>query len=202
MTTIMTYKNELTRLSLQKDPSSLIDALKLKKEWDSRDTDCSVETRGVNKKNMIKMLSGFGDVFGTPIKIEVQKVGFNNLCHNNCINLCEMCPEYEVQLGYNITACNCGNVMCMEIHSVIKDKDEKLYDITPDFNNETEKWFVPLNTNKTIHQIMTMCGRKYEFYNTGMRKCKCGVKWSKNMPTFVPTEFTDTIKNLNRIRIF
>lgn len=201
MTTIMKYKNDLVRLNLKKDPSSLIDVLKMKKEWDNRDTDCSVSTNGVNNKNMIKMISGFGDILGTPIKLEVMKMGFNNMCHNNCINLCEMCPEYEVQLGYNITACNCGNLMCMEIHSVIKDKDEKLYDITPDFNNETEKWFVPLNTNKTMHQISGLCGRKYDFYNTEIRKCKCGIKWN-NPPSFVPSEFSDTIKNINRIKIY
>ena len=197
----MKYKNDLVRFNLKKDPSSLIEVLNMKKEWDNRDTDCSVSTNGVNKKNMIKMLNGFGDILGTPIKLEVMKMGFNNMCHNNCKNLCELYPEYKSQIGYNITACDCGNVMCMEIHSVIKDKDEKLYDITPDFNDETEKWFVPLNTNKTIHQLNYLCERKYDFYNTGIRKCKCGIKWDIKMTSFVPSEFSDTIKNINRIKM-
>ena len=201
--TIMSYKNDLTRNTLKKDPSSLIDVLKMKKDWDNRGSDCSVVvgTHGVNTKNMKKMLSSFDDTFGEPIKIEVLKLGFNNMCHNNCINLCELCPDYKTQIGYNITACDCGNLMCMEIHSVIKDKDDKLYDITPDFNNETHKWFVPLNTNKTIHQIYALCGRKYDFYHTGMRKCKCPTKWG-NMNTFNQKEFTETIKNLNKIRFY
>ena len=198
----MTMKNELARTMLKKDPSSLIDVLKMKKEWDNRNDDYSVGTYGVNVKIMKRMLSSFEDTLGTPIKLEVINVGFNNMCHNNCINLCDMCPEYKVQLGYNITACDCGNLMCMEIHSVIKDKDDKLYDITPDFNNETKKWFIPLNTNKTMHQISALCGREYDVYNTNISKCKCKINWSKNMPSFVPSEFNNAIKNLNRIMIY
>ena len=202
MTTIMTYKNELTRLTLKKDPDTIMLVLKMKKEWANREGDCSVETKGVNKKKLIKMLSRFGDVFGTPIKIEVLKMGFNNMCHRNCINFCEICPEYKVQIGYNITSCDCGNFMCMEIHSVIKDTNDKLYDITADFNNETEKWFVPLNTNKNIFQLTGFCGRKYDNYITDASKCKCNTEWNVLAVPFVPTEFTNTIKMLNRVEIF
>tara|TARA_R110000764_G_scaffold227459_1_gene317615 strand:+ start:62 stop:673 length:612 start_codon:yes stop_codon:yes gene_type:complete len=200
MTTLMSYKNELTRLTLKKDPGSLMYVSKLKKEWDNDVCDAVAGTKGVNTKNMTKMLSVFGDTFGTPIKIDILNIGLNNLCHNNCVNICEICPEYKVQVGYNITACNCGNLMCMEAHSVIKDKDEKLYDITPDFNREIEKWFVPLNTNKSQKQIVRLFGRKYDFYNAGMRKCKCGIEWTA-MPSFVPSEFTNTIEQLNKLKI-
>ncbi len=196
----MAMKNDFIRLSLTKDPNIIKESLKLKQEWKDTKGDASTGTKGVYKKQMDKFLKPFAEVLGTPEKLNIINVGFIRMCHDNCKDFCTIDKNYETQLGYNITACDCGNVMTMEIHSVLKSKvDGKLYDITPDFDDEKSKWFVPIKHNKIYKQQYQIVGRRLDCYNKQLKKCKCGTGWSFP-PTFDPEQLCNVVKIMNNIK--
>ena len=154
----MAMKNDFVRFSLTQHPNAIKESLELKQEWDLEyKLDFQVGTKGVKQKQMHTLLKPFEEALGTPVELKIINIGFHRFCHNNCKDFCKIDNTYEPQLGYNITACDCGNLMCMEIHSVLKSKiDGKLYDITPDYNNEQSKWFVPMKHNKSVRIHMQM----------------------------------------------
>jgi len=203
-TGLMNKKNDLVRITLTQDPKALKDTVAMQKEWlrSQEGMDSCTNTQNVRMKILKRFLSPFGDIFGEPIKMEMIPVGFNNMCHNNCENFCKIGDDYTQQTGYNITACKCGNLICMEIHSVIKDKEGRMFDITPDFNKETHKWFVPINFDKNYRFMLQFVGRKFDYHSKGLNKCKCGVCWSKNMPNFEPEELVNFVKQMGRVRVF
>jgi hypothetical protein len=204
MTELMQKKNDLVRITLTQDPDSLKDTLKMQKEWlRSQESREQTTTQGVRMKILKRfLLSPFGDILGEPIKIDIIPIGFNNMCHKNCENFCKISDDYTQQTGYNITACKCGNLMCMEVHTVLKDKEGKMFDITPDFNKETQKWFVPINFDKKYRFMLQFVGRKFDYHIKGKNRCKCGVTWSSNMPNFEPEELVGFVKQMGRVVVW
>jgi len=199
----MAMKNDFIRLSLTKDPNTIKKSLELKQLWKDTKGDVSTSTKGVRKKQMDKFLKPLAEALGTPEKLNIINIGFNNMCHDNCQDFCTIDKNYEPQLGYNITACDCGNDMTMEIHSVLKSKvDGKLYDITADFNDEKSKWFVPIKHNNTYKQQYQIVGRRLDCYNKRVKRCKCGISWdyNNNPPTFDPEELCNAVKIINKIQ--
>ena len=108
-------------------------------------------------------------------KIKITPVGFNNLCHKNA-ELFAKAGAGKAVRGFNVTACPCGKFYNAEFHSVNQDAvTGEFYDFTMDFNKETEKWFIPLDTtNSALGLIDTMEANLIRTINTG---CKCNIRW-------------------------
>lgn len=71
-----------------------------------------------------------------------------------------MGDEWERRLGWNITGNEIGAIG--EIHAVSYHIPTDTYvDITPDFNGETKKWFMPL-PNYKYYDEMNIWGRKFD----------------------------------------
>ena len=101
-------------------------------------------TNGVDVDKMAKYLcETLGDDHETPVKLSIYPLMLQQLCHNNSIEFANKF-DMDICVGFNITACDCGDFMSFEVHSIPVDKDGKYYDITEDFFGEKEKWFLPL----------------------------------------------------------
>jgi hypothetical protein len=137
----------------------------------------------------IKLKPTIGDTFSTAkmnlsnlhkkIKKETKKltiipIGLNNCCHWNS-EVFTSCG-YEKVLGFNLTACPCGQNTCFEIHTVNK-KDGQFFDFTKDFNDETEKYFYPLETKMGADEYLGTGGYEFIRINKG---CRCHIDWSRS----------------------
>jgi hypothetical protein len=146
------------------------DAIKLKREWISNSASkCQVNTKSVKPKFVPKFLQD------RMTCIEITPIGLNNMCHITSDLFAKKKEGVKKILGYNITACPCGRLMSMEIHSVNKIGD-KLYDFTRDFNDETSKYFIELDTELTSRQHNTIIGREPITIN---KNCICPIRWNK-----------------------
>jgi hypothetical protein len=138
-------------------------------------------TSGVNVEKLTQYLcETFGDDHETPIKLDIYPLMLQQLCHNNSRDFAKSF-DMDVCVGFNITACECGDFMSFEIHSVAVDKDGKYYDITEDFYGEKEKWFLPIATipNKDLKTLLVrvryMIGNNTGFcYSQNRHNCKKG----------------------------
>ena len=179
---MMMYRNQIIRGIYESEPEIIKIIIALKKKWEDNKADVAVSTEGVNIKITHKYLIPLKDILGDVVKLEVHNVGLNNLCHSNCEQLVKIDKKFEKVIGYTITACPCGNLMCMEIHSVVKDTTtDILYDITMDFNEEKTKYFVPFKKNFNYRHLSIMYGREFDVYQIGKNRCKCNIDW--NAPT-------------------
>jgi hypothetical protein len=161
----------------------------------------------VNKKRNIPTTSTDGvklkfinKIFHTKIhKLDIIPIGLNNNCHRNAEFFCDDDLEITTKLGYNITACPCGKCVSFELHSVNKYKN-KLYDFTRDFNDETSKYFMELDTNIDIYGFITIFGKEKEFIKIN-KGCICPIKWGKKFQK-TDEEFIEIINNIERIKIY
>jgi hypothetical protein len=144
----------------------------LKKEWDNTKKDITVSTEGVN----LELFNEF--IQQRTTKIKIIPIGINNMCHINSIIFCKTLSSTPI-IGYNLTACPCGKKVCFELHSV-NEYEGKLYDLTRDFNNEQEKYFMRLNINIEIQEYINIFGNRYKQINYG---CNCNITWNKNSDT-------------------
>jgi hypothetical protein len=149
---------------------NLEDAVELKKQWkeECERTDCRVTTAGVKPNLLPKVLRD------KTTCIEINPIGLNNCCHITSELFAKSCKGLKVVLGYNITACNCGRLMSLEIHSVNK-IGNKLYDFTRDFNDEKSKYFAEIDTKLTARLHNNIFSNKPITINKG---CKCPFRWS------------------------
>jgi hypothetical protein len=133
-------------------------------------------------------------------KVSITPVGLNNLCHDNSRLFAEE-EGITARLGFNITSCPCGRNMTYEIHSVNKINGE-LYDFTRDFNDETEKYFLEVDTESDAYAYVYMYGKKAQLPININKGCKCKVNW-RNGNEFLKTEeeFLELIENLERIKV-
>ena len=192
------YKNELFRLIAKKDTSSIKMCIDAKKSWDNKDTNFTISTKYVKHKKLMNFMEDFeSDYFDEPKLLSIVPIGIILNCHNNCIRFCELNNNYTIQLGYNITACKCNMCFGMEIHSVIKNKTtNELFDITKDFNDEENKWFIPLKTNVSIYEFVGINGKEFNEYNT-TKKCKCNIRWISPSNPPNPKDMGYAIKKCN-----
>jgi len=173
---IIKLKNDLIRITIKEDTTAIKDAMKLKKETEEfyKNGDTYTNTKGVQPKYLNLLLKPFGNIFDSPVLLEIIPIGLNNMCHKNCERFCGLTTEFKPRSGYNITACKCGRLRCMEVHTVVENiQDGKLYDITPDMCDEKNKWFVPFNKHIPFKLMVYFVGRKFDHYKTGERICRC-----------------------------
>jgi len=109
-------------------------------------------TKHVNKKTfrMLKSLTGLDD--SKVVKLKIMDIMPKCLCHVNCLFMKTKLVGSKVILGFNLTACECGCFYALELHSVIE-YENKLYDITEDFNRETHKYFIRIAEMETFDNI-------------------------------------------------
>ena len=138
-------------------------------------------TSGVNMEKLTQYLcETLGDDHETPIKLDIYPLMLQQLCHNNSREFA-LSFDMNVCIGFNITACKCGDFISFEIHSVPVDKDGKYYDITEDFLGEKEKWFYPVHTIPN-NDLTTLIWRVREMVGQGsgfcfsQKKHTCGKK--------------------------
>lgn len=147
----------------------LADAIELKREWreieSSTDFQCS--TAGIKTKFIPSCLKD------KTTCITITPIGLNNMCHITS-ELFEKKAGIKRVLGFNITACPCGRMMTMEIHSVNKIGDT-LYDFTRDFADEKSKYFVEVDTELTAKLHNRIYSADPITINKG---CKCPIHWN------------------------
>ena len=155
-----------TYLATPKGKEDLAIAVQYKRAWKKgmdRGGITSVGTEFVKMKNIPPEVASLAEL------VTIEPIALNNLCHGNS----EWFKSYgyDSQLGYNLTACPCGKMTCMEIHT-LNTKRRKLYDFTRDFNDEKEKWFVPLPVEFGMRTFIQLWGRNRDYIkvDTG---CKC-----------------------------
>ena len=175
----------------------LRESINIKRQWKEGQGDISVGTYGVKLKIM-------NDVLRSKIqKIKITPIGLNNQCHRNSTLFTQNCG-YTSQLGFNVTACPCGRKICLEIHSV-NEKNGVLYDFTKDFNDETDKYFLPLKTEATANKFIAIYGKLPYSINRG---CRCNINWIENdeVTKITQGDFIDLCKdiedNLDGIKVY
>lgn len=170
---ILIKKDELKELykeclKTEKGKECLKIAINYMKEWKKGSSDMNFCTKNIIENDIPKLLK---DKIS---KIEIINIGLNNFCHINSEIFKK--ANYEIILGFNLTACPCGKLICFEIHSINK-KDGILYDFTRDFNNEKEKYFLELKTKLSWYHYLKLYGNNLIVVNKG---CKCNVQWNYN----------------------
>jgi hypothetical protein len=155
------------------------DAIEMKKMWRAQCemTDCRVDTAGVKPKLIPRFLRD------RMTCIEITPIGLNNMCHITSDLFAKKHTEVKKVLGYNITACPCGRLMSMEIHSVNKIGDT-FYDFTRDFNDEKTKYFIAMDTELTSLQHNRLFGREPITIN---KNCRCPIRWD-NAKQYIKTD--------------
>lgn len=146
------------------------DAVEIKKMWKAQatTTDYSVSTNGVRLELIPKFLRDRATC------IEITPIGLNNMCHTTSDLFQKRKKNVKKIIGYNITACPCGRLMCMELHAVNK-IDDTLYDFTRDFNDEKKKWFIAMDTELTSLLYINRFGSDPITIN---KNCVCPIEWN------------------------
>ena len=157
----------------------LTDAIKMKKMWKEQvaDTDFQFNTASINRKKFDAYLNE------KITKITITPIGLNNMCHSTSQFFCDEAMGITKRIGYNVTACPCGGMMSYELHSVNKCGGQ-LYDFTKDFNDETDKYFLEIDTEMPARTFIQMFGRNPIAINKG---CRCRCKFN-NLKQFLQTE--------------
>jgi len=172
----------------------LKNAISLQKEWREIICDSSVSfgTAPVKPSVLHKSLSE------KMKKVKITPIGINNNCHANSDVFADCGLGFSTQLGFNMTSCPCGKYYTMEIHSLNKRRNE-YFDFTKDFNNETEKWFIPLETNLRPDDYIEMGFPQIIKQN---RCCRCRINWKSaedprvtSMTTEELNDFMSQVKN-------
>lgn len=129
--------------------------------------------------------------------VKITPIGINNICHKNAEILSG--DGFCARIGYNMFACPCGKRLSFELHSLNK-KDGKLYDFTRDFNDETEKWFLEIDTDTNPHSFVSVWGKNSKHIDLG---CRCGICWENVRQTDMMhiDMLTKMIVNMERMMI-
>lgn len=167
-------------------------AINLKREWKNKKKDIQSSTDGVKLKFINKKLHN------KIYKVDIIPIGLNNMCHHTAELLCNDELEITKKIGYNITACPCGKYLSFELHSVNKYQN-KLYDFTRDFNDETSKYFMELDTNIDIYAFIDIFGKEPIMINKG---CNCNISWTGEKYLKTEEQLIQHINNIERIKIY
>jgi hypothetical protein len=165
----------------------LMTAVELQREWNKTKSDIQVTTSGVK-------LNKFSKDFSSNItKVPIIPIGLNNFCYSNS-SLFTKCG-FKSCIGFNITACACGKKISFELHS-LNEKDGTLYDFTKDFNKETEKYFLRVNTNLPPIVIRDNYTQDKSGFLSMNKGCRCNVGWTRHTSDISQEKFEDLIKRL------
>jgi len=201
MTTIteteMNIMKEANRVHLRTPlgMEQLKNAVALQKEWRENNAKCDATFGTSTVKSAILHKS-----LQTLKKVKIIPIGINNFCHTNADIFADCGLGFTTQLGFNITACPCGRYYSLELHSLNK-RDNEYYDFTKDFNNETEKWFIPLETELRPDEYIKRGLPQFIKQN---RLCRCPIDWGVSLdPRIVEMdtlEMIDYFKMIKTIR--
>lgn len=170
-------------------------AVSLQKEWREQSGRCDATfgTTSIKSPTLHKKLTQMK-------KVKITPIGINNHCHTNADIFAECGLGFETQLGFNVTACPCGRYYSLELHSLNK-RGGEYYDFTKDFNDEKDKWFIPLDTTLRPDDYYKMNLPQYIKQN---RLCRCPVDWNKQLdPRIVSMdtlELLDFFEMMKKIR--
>jgi len=170
------------------------EAIELKQIWNATIADKNIQfnTAGVKQKLLPNVLKG------KTTCIEITPIGLNNHCHYTSELFEKKCEGVKRVLGFNITACPCGRIMSLEIHSVNKIGD-KLYDFTRDFNDETSKYFAEIDTKLTARQHNRIFSANPITINKG---CKCPIRWASALKYLMDDEeLEDRIETMEKMEV-
>ena len=196
MTEVITQLKNIYRehLFTAEGKKQIKEAIEIKQIWNARVamTDYQLNTAGVKPKLLPKVLRD------KTTCIEITPIGLNNHCHLTSELFEKKCEGVKRVLGFNITACPCGRLMSLEIHSVNKIGD-KLYDFTRDFNNETSKHFVEIDTKLTARQHNRIFSGDPITINKG---CRCPISWTGAMVYLMDDEeLKDRIDEMEEMEV-
>lgn len=123
------------------------------------------QTKGAKQPLLLKVLAG---------------AGLATTCHANAKAVVNVLgDEWEVVIGWSIIANAIG--CAGEVHAVAHHKPTGTFvDTTPDFNDETKKWFMPLPDYNYYNEIFGV--EKYQYITLLLRH---------NVPGYDLTVFTD-----------
>jgi hypothetical protein len=166
------------------------DAKVMYDEEKSREGEYTFTTKGVRREYL-------PDVLHKAKMVRIVPIGLNNMCFQNATWL-EQEFGFKKIYGFNIVACGCGGRMTFELHAVNLSPDGELIDITRDYCDETEKWFVPFENgdfdekkNKAIFEKKFICFEP---------KCRCCGKKSRwNNSKFVWTDLETEFEKYWRV---
>ena len=175
-------------LHTEKGKSLLMQSITIKKQFDKEVEEVLSNTKGVKTKFLI---SEFQE---KTTKLKINPIGLYLMCHQNASVFEDEKEGITKTIGFNITACPCGKYISYELHSVNKINGE-LYDFTKDFADETEKYFLDFECDKTPQQFKYLVGDMFHT-NEG---CKCKVSWNY-IPESVKTTQSKLLKEINNIR--
>ena len=142
----------------------------IKARYDSSKQVATCITANVKANRVLAALAPLKDLVGAPVCITIKPECQPLLCHQNA-QFVEKHHGWPRQIGFNVTACDCGALMCFELHSVNANSDGEYVDFTTDFADEETKWFVPFRAASTVTLIEMMPAPRT--YRVGYKKCRC-----------------------------
>ena len=128
------------------------------------------------------------DVLDKAKLVKITPIGLNNMCFQNAEWL-EAEFGFKRIFGFNIVGCRCGGRMCFEIHALNRTASGELIDITRDFCDETEKWFVPFENedfNEAIYRMLFQ--RDMVCFEPSCRCCSKKQGWNNTQFVWTETE--------------
>jgi hypothetical protein len=150
---------------------------------------CSLETRNVKTKSVSRISKS-----RKLTKITITPIGLNNFCHWNA----NIFKDFgRPRLGFNVLSCRCGKSVSFELHTV-NEKDGILYDFTRDFNDETEKYFLEVETNMCATDYVDFFGNEETIIQVKGIGCKCGMYAKTQMKQL---EFQNRLEVMEKIKI-
>jgi hypothetical protein len=107
----------------------------------------------------------------------INPILLRNYCHMNVdimlTFLNQNTVRYEHVIGYNVTACPCGSLWYLELHSVLRHiPTQELIDLTTDMYGETQKWFIPMKPHQFVDMPFVKQVRALKldaYYNTHLQ---------------------------------
>jgi len=168
---------------------------------------CLTHTNTVNQKTIDEVEKRIGS---KAHKLKIIPMLRERLCHNNVQDIRKISTEdTQHVIGYNITSCFCGEIYCLEIHSVLKIVETgELIDLTKDFAHEKTKWFIPVyefERTDTTHKIMSVIRVLYKHFEGSLNvysfkkthKCINGANFAPNKK--YPLTIEEAVKQIRSV---
>ena len=185
-----TLKQKYIKYLSDEEKQGYLQSLKQLKIWRETDCDTCQDSAGVKSKRNLKMIQRkLAKICDTPQKIKINNLLPELMCHINS-KFIEHIKGYKQVVGYNITACRCGNYNSLECHTCNITDDGKLVDFTTDFDKQTYKWFLPLKSKNISGTILQRLGLGLLY--TGKYRCRCNPSKAKKLE---PETFTGIIQS-------
>jgi len=166
-----------------------------------------LKTDGVNQHTLQAVKELFAPISSCPpVLIKIVPKCLNNMCFKNADLIMEH-TKYKRRSGYNITSCDCGKFVSMEIHSLNEVKKDKFFDLTRDFGGEKYKWFCPIADFDGKYIDIVNCKKQmggvardldYIAFDVG---CNCGRgQYAKEMMKVQMSHMGLSIKSIDEVR--